>query len=89
MVIHTFHEARRLAGHTPTSTDEAQYAIAFPTACAFLRGRIGVDEVAGSGLADPEIMALSQRIEFAELPEYNAAFPGADSPTWWSSSTMA
>ncbi|MGE3244145.1 MAG: MmgE/PrpD family protein [Pirellulales bacterium] len=75
IVIHTFHEARRLAGHEPQSTDEAQYAIAFPTACAFVRGRVGVDEVAGSGLRDSEILSLSKRISFEETPAFNAAFP--------------
>lgn len=75
VVIHTFHEARRLAGHAPQATDQAQYAIAFPTACAFVRGTIGVAEVTDSGLNDPEIRNLAQRISFQETPEFNAAFP--------------
>jgi 2-methylcitrate dehydratase PrpD len=75
VVITTFHEARRLAGHAPQNTDQAQYAIAFPTACAFVRGRAGVDEVAGTGLQDADVRALAQRIVLDEAPEFNAAFP--------------
>lgn len=73
--IYTFHEACRLAGFVPTTTDEAQYAIAFPTACALVRGRVGVDEVAGTALRDAEILDLASRIQFVESQEFNAAFP--------------
>jgi 2-methylcitrate dehydratase PrpD len=75
VVIETFHEACRLAGHSPVDTDQAQYAIAFPTACAFVRGRVGVKEVTDDGLQDNNIRALAERIQFTESAEFNAAFP--------------
>jgi 2-methylcitrate dehydratase PrpD len=73
--IHTFHEACRLASSAPQNTEEAQYAIAFPTACALVRKRCGYDEVAGSGLQDERIRQLAGRIQFRESAEFNAAFP--------------
>ena len=36
--IKTFHNAKRLAGHTPVSTDEFAYSIAFPVVCLIVRG---------------------------------------------------
>jgi 2-methylcitrate dehydratase PrpD len=75
VTIDTFHEACRLGGRVPTDTDQAQYAIAFPTACAIARGCLGVDEVAGSGLSDGRVLALLRRISFQERPEFNAVFP--------------
>jgi 2-methylcitrate dehydratase PrpD len=74
--IETFHGACRLAGNSPTNTHQAQYAIAFPTACAFVRGQVGIDEIAGSGLVDQDVRSLAARIRFTETPEFNAAFPG-------------
>jgi 2-methylcitrate dehydratase PrpD len=75
VTVETFHEACRLGDRVPTDTDQAQYAIAFPTACAFVRGRVGVDEVAGSGLLDSKILTLMKRISFTESNDFNAAFP--------------
>lgn len=73
--IDTFHEACRLAAGVPATTAEAQYALAFPVACALVRGRLGPDEIAGSGLNDPAIAALAGRIAVAERDEFNARFP--------------
>ncbi|MDX1609129.1 MAG: MmgE/PrpD family protein [Halofilum sp. (in: g-proteobacteria)] len=73
--IDTFHEASRLAAGVPATTARAQYALAFPVACALQRGRVGPDEIAGSGLGDPAIHALTARIEVAERPEFSARFP--------------
>jgi 2-methylcitrate dehydratase PrpD len=75
LAIHTFHEATRLPGAAPANTEEAQYSIRFPVAAALQRGRIGVDEVAGSGLGDATIIALARRIELVEEDRYNATFP--------------
>jgi 2-methylcitrate dehydratase PrpD len=73
--IHTFHEARRLAGFQPRNTEEAQYAIAFPTACALVHRRCGFSEVTDAGLDDPDVRRLARGVEFCESEEFNAAFP--------------
>jgi 2-methylcitrate dehydratase PrpD len=74
ITIDTFHEARRLAV-IPENTEQAQYSLPFPVAAALVRGTLGVDEVAGSGLTDPEILRVARMIEITERDEYNVAFP--------------
>jgi len=71
----TFHEATRLAGHAPRTTEEAQYAIAFPVAAMLARGRLGAEEIAPAALQDPGILALSRRVVLRESERYNRAFP--------------
>jgi 2-methylcitrate dehydratase PrpD len=76
VTIHTFYEACRLLVGNPSTTDEAQYDIAFPTACAFVRGEVGVNEIVGEGLQDPRIRSLAEKIRVEESEEFSAAFPG-------------
>ena len=71
----TFHEATRLAGHTPRTTEEAQYAIAFPVAAMLVRGRLGAEEIAPAALQDSAILALSRRVVLRESERYSRAFP--------------
>lgn len=73
--IDTFHEATRLAAGVPATTEAAQYALAFPVAAALERGRVGPDEIAGSGLTDERIHALTGRMEVHERPEFSGRFP--------------
>jgi 2-methylcitrate dehydratase PrpD len=74
ITINTFHEAKRLAV-TPSNTEQAQYSLPFPVAAALVRGRLGVEEITESGLADPEILRVASIIEITESDEFNAAFP--------------
>jgi 2-methylcitrate dehydratase PrpD len=73
--ITTFHQGVRLAGHAPQTTEEAQYAIAFPVAAMIVRGRLGPDEIAPAALEDPEVLAVSRRIELNESESFNRQFP--------------
>jgi 2-methylcitrate dehydratase PrpD len=59
----------------PETTAVAQYAIAFPVAAALVRGRVGVDEITGAGLQDPDIARLVALTEVRESQEYNKRFP--------------
>ena len=71
----TFHQAVRLAGPTPRSTDEAQYSISFPVAAALVHGRVGPAEIDGAGLRDPEVLRLGRTMTLAEDDTFNARFP--------------
>lgn len=73
--VHTFHEATRLAGRHPQTTEEAQYSLPFPLAAALVHGRLGAAELSGSALNDPLILNLADRIELLEEPAFNARFP--------------
>ncbi len=74
--IRTFHEGVCLGRHAPKTTEEAQYAIAFPVAALIVRGTLGANEISPTSLHDPLILALSQKIILNERDEYNAKFPG-------------
>ena len=73
--IETFHNAVRLAVRRPLDTEQAQYSLPFTVAARAVRGKLGADEVAGSGLSDPKILSLSDEIELVEADEPNANFP--------------
>ena len=73
--VTTFHEALRLAGHAPRTTEEAQYAIAFPVAAFIVTGDLGVEQLVGDALKDADILALSRKIRIRESARYNERFP--------------
>ena len=66
--ITTFHNATRLAGHTPVSADEFAYSIAFPVACMIVRGQVGVPELDISALSDPAILRISTATSLIDDP---------------------
>lgn len=74
--IKTFHNATRLAGHTPATPDEFAYAIAFPVATMIVRGQVGVPELAEETLHDPEILRISQATELVDDPHLTAISVG-------------
>ena len=69
--IATYLDAAKLATDMPTTTHKAQYSLAFPVAAALQRGRVGVDEVMGSGFNDPGIARLVAATQVKEEPAYN------------------
>ncbi|WP_455373316.1 MmgE/PrpD family protein [Limibacillus halophilus] len=73
--ITTFHEAVRLAGPRPLDSDQAQYSINFPVACALVHGVVGPAQIMGEGLRDEAVLAMAGRIRLAEDPEIQASFP--------------
>ncbi|MBY0138028.1 MmgE/PrpD family protein (plasmid) [Paracoccus yeei] len=75
MTIHTFHEATRLFQGIPETTDQAQYATAFPIAMAVLYGDVLPKHVMGQALDDPAARELTPRIRLIEDPVYTAQFP--------------
>jgi 2-methylcitrate dehydratase PrpD len=73
--VFTFHEAVRLAGRRPQTTEEAQYSLPFAVAAALVHGRLGPAELNGAALSDPRVLHLSGLIELVEVQEFNAHFP--------------
>ena len=66
--IKTFHNATRLAGHTPATPDEFAYSIAFPVAAMIVRGQVGVPELSEATLQDPEILRISKATTLIDDP---------------------
>ena len=75
--VTTFHEAVRLAAREPADTEQAQYSLPFPVAAAAVHGGIGVSEITGAGLSDPEVLRLSRGMILSEADAFNAAFPAS------------
>ena len=69
--IATYLDAAKLATDMPKTTAKAQYSLAFPVAAALERGRVGVDEVMGSGFHDPGIARLVAATTVREEVAYN------------------
>jgi 2-methylcitrate dehydratase PrpD len=72
--VRTFAAAGELARVIPETTEEAQYSLHWPLACALVRGRFDVREVLGP-FADPQIAAVFDRISVEIDPSLTAAFP--------------
>jgi 2-methylcitrate dehydratase PrpD len=66
--ISTFHNATRLAGHTPATADEFAYSIAFPVAAMIVRGQVGVPELDAATLKDPDILRISRATVLMDDP---------------------
>ncbi|MBX2824782.1 MAG: MmgE/PrpD family protein [Gammaproteobacteria bacterium] len=75
VTIGTFHESKRLAVAAPLTTEQAQYSLPFPVACALVHGELGVEHIDGDGLTDNQVVTLSQSISLKEVDAYNQAFP--------------
>lgn len=73
--VETFEAAIHLSTRHPSTTEEAQYSLPFPVACALARGTCGVAEVTGDGLSDSQILALSDGVEIVVNAEIEARFP--------------
>ena len=74
--IKTFHNATRLAGHTPATPDEFAYAIAFPVAAMIVRGQVGAAELVEETLQDPEILRISKATALVDDPHLTAISVG-------------
>ena len=74
--VNTFLSAARLCKIQPSSTDEAQYNIAWPVASALVFGDVGYAQIREEALHNPEVLAAMEKLEFAVDPELDKLFPG-------------
>lgn len=75
IVVHTFHEATRLFQGVPETTDQAQYATAFPTAIAVLHGAVLPEHISDAALGNRAARDMTGRIRFIEDPVFSRLFP--------------
>ncbi len=73
--VNTFHEGVCLFQGMPDNTSKAQYSLPFAVAVMVAHGRIGVEHVSGSGLSDPLVAGILERITVRETDIHNANFP--------------
>ncbi len=73
--VNTFRSASRLSKINPSSTDEAQYNIAFPVASALVYGDVGYQQIREEALRNPVVLETMKKLEFAVDPELDKLFP--------------
>lgn len=73
--VATFHNAAQLFPGMPDTTSKAQYSLPFAVAAMAVHRRIGVEQISGVGLSDPEVAAFLPKISVREEPRYEARFP--------------
>lgn len=69
--VEGFHETVRLGTRLPTTTEEAQFNVAWPVAAMLVDGEVGPAQTLEGRLGDPQIRALAQKVELVESEELN------------------
>lgn len=69
--VETFHEGWRLGADLPTSTEEAQFNMAWPLAAMLVDGEVGPRQTLEHRLRDVEIQRLARKVELVESEELN------------------
>jgi 2-methylcitrate dehydratase PrpD len=77
IAIESFREAVALGSQcaAPSTTEEAQYSIAFPVAAALVFRHVGAGEVDARGLSEAGVQRLLPCITLCEDPEFSRRFP--------------
>lgn len=73
--IVSFDYAAALTCEVPKSPHEAQYSMAWPVACALVRGKVGVEEILPAALADPDLAAMTDRITASAHADFERDYP--------------
>ncbi|GAB5439349.1 MmgE/PrpD family protein [Falsiruegeria mediterranea] len=73
--VNSFHEAACLFREVPDNTSKAQYSLPFAVAAQIVHGRIGVEQISGTGLSDATVIDVMSRISVAETDEHSTRFP--------------
>ena len=73
--VNSFHQAACLFREVPDNTSKAQYSLPFAVATQIVHGRIGVEQISGAGLSDPQVIDVMARISVAETEQHSSRFP--------------
>ena len=71
IVVDAFSETVRLGTKLPSTTEEAQFNLAWPVAAMLVDGEIGPNQTLERRLNDPKIRDLAQKVEVVESEELN------------------
>ena len=69
--VEGFHETVRLGTELPSSTEEAQFNVAWPVAAMMIDGEIGPAQTMGQRLDDPEMQGMARKVEVVESEKLN------------------
>ncbi len=73
--VHTFEAATHLRSVAPRTTEEAQFSVPWPVACALIDGGVGPEQVSEQSLTDPARQELAARVEVVVDAKLEQAFP--------------
>ena len=73
--VKTFRSATLLSKKQPSDSEEAQYNIAFPIACALVYGDVGFMQVRDEALNNTEVLEAMNLLHFVEYADYEEQFP--------------
>ncbi|MGI8826646.1 MAG: MmgE/PrpD family protein [Chloroflexota bacterium] len=73
--VHTFEAASHLRAAAPRTTEEAQFSLPWPVACALIHGEVGPDQVGALSLSDPDTRMLADRVQTIHDPDLETRFP--------------
>jgi len=76
VTVPTFAAAAALSRRPPRTTEDAQYSLVWPVACALIDGDFGVAHVLAPGLDEERVHDLAGRIVVQVDPDLEADFPG-------------
>jgi 2-methylcitrate dehydratase PrpD len=69
--VESFHEAVRLGGDLPSTTEEAQFNLPWLLASILIHGEVGPEQVLESALSDGSVRDLARKVELVESDELN------------------
>ncbi|WP_165044055.1 MmgE/PrpD family protein [Adlercreutzia sp. ZJ138] len=75
VTVHTFRSAAALSKKRPLDTDEAQYNISFPVACALVHGDVGYEQIRDEAVKDERVLDMMERLSFVIDDDLEALFP--------------
>ena len=75
ITVNTFEAASKLSKIKPRTSEEAQYNIAYPVACALVHGDVGFEQVSEDGLNDRRVLELMDKMAFNVDSALEARFP--------------
>jgi 2-methylcitrate dehydratase PrpD len=61
--------------HRPSSAVIAQFCVPYLLATMLARGKVTLQDLTPEGIADPTILALSDKIDVVEDPDFTASYP--------------
>lgn len=71
IVVEAFHETVRLGTQLPSTTEEAQFNLAWPVAAMLVDGEVGPNQTLEHRLNDPHIKDMARRVEVIESEALN------------------
>lgn len=75
VTVRTFRSATLLSKKVPDDTEEAQYNIAYPVACALVHGDVGFMQVRDEALKNADVLGMMEKLRFVEDGQFEAQFP--------------